>query len=107
LKLQAQPVTPKQREQFLLREIEGHIRRFAFANRLEARQINTELFRLYGKPRRSMRYGELENLFTHIKSEYSLGRPVRGTGIPRVPTQAQFVDSSEFDELFMRAFEKL
>ena len=54
-----------------------------------------------------MRYGELENLFTHIKSEYHLGRPVRGTGIPRVPTQAQFVDSNEFDYSFIGAFEKL
>ena len=80
----------------MLREIEGYIRRFAFANRLEARQINTELFRHYGKPRRSMRCGKLENLFTHIKSEYPLGRPVHGTGTLRVPTQAQFVDSSEF-----------
>jgi hypothetical protein len=100
-------ITPWHRERFLLREIEGHIRRFAFANRLEARQINTELFRHYGKPRRSMRYGEPENLFTHIKSEYPLARPVRGTGIPRVPTQAQFVNSSEFDDSFMGAFEKL
>jgi hypothetical protein len=54
-----------------------------------------------------MRYGELENLFTYIKSEYPLGRPARGTGIPRVPTQAQYIDSGEFDDSFMGAFEKL
>jgi len=90
----------------LLREIEGHIRRFAFANRMEARQINTELYRSFGKPRRSMRYGELENLYEHIRREYPLGRPVRGTGITRVPTEPQFVDGSEFDDSFLNVFSK-
>ena len=105
--LNTQPVTPKQREELLLRDIEGHIRRFAFANRLEPRQINTEIYRKFGKPRRSMRYKELQKLLLHIVREYPLGQPVRGTGIERVPTQAQFVDSSEFDDSFVGIFEKL
>jgi superfamily II DNA or RNA helicase len=106
-KLNAQPVTPKQREELLLREIEGHIRRFSFANRLDPRVINTELFKHYGKPRRSMRYAELERLLDHTRLHYPLGRIVRGTGIPRVPTQAQFVEADKFDDSFMNVFEKL
>lgn len=104
--LNTQAATPKQREESVLRDIEGHIRRFAFANRMQPRDINTELFRLYGKPRRQMRYTELIRLHADIKQRYPLGRPVRGSGIERLPTQATFVDSSEFDDSFMSAFER-
>ena len=43
---------------------------------------------------------------THIRREYPLGRPVRGTGIPRVPTEPQFMDGSEFDDSFLNVFSK-
>jgi superfamily II DNA or RNA helicase len=105
-KLNSQPATPKQKEEALLRDIEGHIRRFAFDNRLQPRDINTELFRTFGKPRRSMRYPELEKLFVHIRKEYPQGRIVRGTGVARLPTQATFVDSDQFDDSFMDQFER-
>lgn len=36
---------------------------------------------------------KVKNMLVHIKIEYPLGWPVRGTGIPRQPTQAQFVDT--------------
>jgi superfamily II DNA or RNA helicase len=106
LNINMQPKTPKQQEDDLLREIEGHIRRFAYTNRMEARQINTELFRHYGKPRRQMWYNELVKVLEHVKNEYPLGRIVRGTGIPRLPTKAEFVDASEFDDSFMDVFER-
>ena len=95
--------TPRQQEESILREIEGHIRRFAFMNRLQARDINTELFREWGRPRRQMRYKELEALHQHIKQRYPLGRVTRGSGIERVPTQATFV---ELDDEFMQAFKR-
>jgi superfamily II DNA or RNA helicase len=96
--------TPKQKEEALLSEIESHIRRFAFTNRLQPRDINTELFREWGKPRRSMRLGELQKLYTHIRNKYPNGKPIRGTGIERVPTQATFHDAGSFDSSFMDVF---
>ena len=54
-----------------------------------------------------MRYRELEKELAHIKIEYPLRKPVRGTEIPEVTTQTQFVDSSEFDDSIMEVFEKL
>lgn len=96
--------TPKQKEESLLSEIEGHIRRFAFTNRMQPRDINTELFREWGKPRRSMRLEELEKLYAHIRKKYPNGKPIRGTGIQRVPTQATFLDPETFDDSFMDVF---
>jgi hypothetical protein len=84
--------------------IEGHIRRYAFANRLEARTINTEIVRDFGKGRRAMRLTELKNLYAHVKKAYPLGK-IRGTGKKRVPTKAKFVQSSLFDTGFMKGFE--
>jgi excinuclease UvrABC helicase subunit UvrB len=102
--LNATPKTPKQKEELVLREIEGHIRRFSFANRLDPWTVNTELVREFGKPRRSMRMPELLKLLRHINKVYPLGRPIRGTGRPRVPTQAEFVQNGLFDTKFMKGF---
>ena len=99
------PRTPKQIEEDLLRQIEGHIRRFAFANRLEARSINTELVRKFGKGRRSMRLSELQNLMSFIRREYPLGRIIRGAGKKRVPVQAEFQQAETFNTGFLRGFE--
>ena len=105
-RLNPQFQTPKELENQILRDIEGHIRRFAFANRMEAREINTELFREWGRPRRQMRYKELQALFDHVQRKYPMGS-IRGTGKERLPTQAEFVDPSEFDDSFMDVFERL
>ena len=103
--LDATPKTPKQKEETLLREIEGHIRRFSFANRLDPWKINAELVREFGKPRRSMRMPQLKKLMHHILKTYPLGRIVRGTGRPRVPVRAEFVQQELFDAKFMKGFE--
>lgn len=102
--LDATPKTPKQKEKLILREIEGHIRRFSFANRLDPWTVNTELVREFGKPRRSMRMPELLKLLRHIEKVYPLGRPTRGTGIARVPTRVEFVQQDLFDAKFMEGF---
>jgi hypothetical protein len=96
--------TPKQKEELILREIEGHIRHFSFANRLDPWTINAELVREFGKKRRSMRMPELLKLLTHIEKVYPLGKPIRGTGKTRVPTRAEFVQQELFDTKFMEGF---
>jgi superfamily II DNA or RNA helicase len=98
------PLTPKQEEETILRKIEGHIRRFAFANRLEARTINTELVRQFGKSRRSMPLTELKSLLMHVQKVYPLGVIVRGTGKPRLPTKPEFVQTELFTTEFMEGF---
>lgn len=103
--LNATPKTPKQKEELILREIEGHIRSFSFANRLDPWTVNTELVREFGKKRRSMRMPELLKLLRHIEKVYPLGKPIRGTGITRVPKRAQFVQQDLFDAKFMKGFE--
>jgi hypothetical protein len=52
----------------LLRDIEGHIRRYAFANRLEPRDINTELVRDSASPGGRCAMPRLR-IFGHISSE--------------------------------------
>lgn len=97
------PLTPKQEEEAILRQIEGHIRRYAFANRMEARTINTELVREFGKGRRQMRLAELNKLYVFVQKHYGLGT-IRGTGRKRVPTKARFVQASLFDTGFLNGF---
>jgi superfamily II DNA or RNA helicase len=90
--------TPKQREEALLRDIETHVRRFTFTNYLQPGAINSQLFQEFGKPRRSMRYNELERLFAYIKDHFPLGRPVRGTGIARPSATVTPVQSALFND---------
>jgi superfamily II DNA or RNA helicase len=90
--------TPKQREEALLRDIENHVRRFTYANRLQPGEVNSQLFQEFGKPRRSMRFNELERLFDHIQNHFPLGRPVRGTGITRESPAVTPVQSNLFSD---------
>lgn len=96
--------TPKQREEALLHDIETHVRRFTFANRLQPGEINSQLFQEFGKPRRAMRFNELEKLYKYITQHFPLGRPARGTGIERVPAEAKFVQADLFNSDFMGGF---
>ena len=100
------PLTPKQEEESILRLVEGHVRRFAFANRMEVRDINTELVRHFGKGRRKMRLWELNKLLSFVQKEYPLGIiAARGTGKPRLPTKPEFVQAELFTTGFMKGFE--
>jgi hypothetical protein len=99
------PLTPKQEEENILRAVETHIRRYAFANRLEARTINTELVREFRKPRRQMYLHELKYLLNHIYKAYPLGSVPRGTGTPRVSPRPEYVQAELFDTEFMKGFE--
>ncbi len=98
------PRTPKEEETHYLRLIEGHIRRFAFNNRMSPKDINFELVKEFGKGRRSMRLSELKKLYGFVRRHYSLGK-IRGTGRQRLPTKPEFVQSKLFNTDFMKGFE--
>lgn len=79
--------TQREIEANLLKQIESHIRTFAFQNRYNPKKINAEIYGYYGKKRRDMTVPELESCLSYIKWKYPLLN-IRGTGRPRVPAKA-------------------
>lgn len=80
-------LTISEQEDNLLKDIENHIRLYAFQNRYNPKRINGELFGHFGKGRREMTVAELEACIEYVRKTYPLDR-IRGTGRPRVPTRA-------------------
>lgn len=74
-------------EAALRKEIEIHIRTYAFQYRYNPKQLNIEVFNHFGKKRCDMTVPELTACLSHIKQVYPMGSG-RGTGRPRVPTKA-------------------
>lgn len=80
--------THRERETDLLQQIETHIRRYCFNNRINPKRLNSEVYQRFdGKPRRQMTIRELEKVLAWVRERYPIGY-IRGTGRPRVPTKA-------------------
>lgn len=79
--------TVSEQEGSLLKQIESHIRLWAFQNRFNPKRLNAEILNHFGKARREMTVPELEACLAYVKKTYPMGR-IRGTGRPRVPTKA-------------------
>jgi hypothetical protein len=78
--------TASEIESELLEAIDGHIQRYAYANRFNPKTINGQVYVYFGKPRRLMTIPELEICLKHVQQTYPLSF-VRGTG-HRVSTKA-------------------
>lgn len=77
-----EPITPKEQESILRREIEIHVRRFCRNNRVEQRQVNSEIKQHFGKARSDMNNAELALVMKHVKQHYPTGYQVRGRRPP-------------------------
>jgi hypothetical protein len=96
------PLTPTEIEAGLRKEIEDHVRKFAFINRYPIKQINAEVKNAFGKPRSEMTLAELKSAMSFIRDAYPLkGKSLvsfvsqpRGKG-KRVMTKAVEVNPPE------------
>lgn len=80
--------TPSEIEAELLLKIESHVRKYAYINRIKPIRINTELKDIFNKPRREMTHIELEKCLKHVRENYPINFPVRGSG-RRVQSRAE------------------
>lgn len=78
--------TASEIEAELLEAIDGHVQRYAYANRYNPKTLNGQIYEYFGKPRREMTIPELERCLRYVQQTYPLSF-VRGTG-RRVPTKA-------------------
>lgn len=81
------PITPKDQETTLRKQIENHVRLYSFKGRYQNGQINSEIIREFGKSRSEMTIPELKECLRFVQVKYDL-IDVRGRG-QRVPTKAQ------------------
>ena len=77
-----QPITPKQQESSLRREIEIHVRRYCQRNRVKQQSVNTEIKNHFGKSRQQMSNGELGVVLEFVQRNYPTGYQIRGRRAP-------------------------
>lgn len=77
-----QPITPKQQEASLRREIEIHVRRYCQKNRVKQQSINSEIKDYFGKSRQEMSNAELGLVLRHVQRNYPTAYQVRGRRHP-------------------------
>ena len=80
-------MTPSETEEDLLKQIETHVNRYGYRNRISPKRLNFEIFEHFGKSRRDMTVPELEACLAYVKSKYSMAH-IRGTGIERKSVKA-------------------
>lgn len=80
-------MTPSEKEADILKQIETHIRTWAYRNRYNPKKLNAEIFQHFGKPRREMTVSELIACLSYVKQTYNMDK-IRGTGQQRVPSKA-------------------
>ena len=78
-----EPITPKEQETDLRREIEKHVRQYCFTNRYKQERLNAEIKDHFGKSRTIMNNAELARVLSFVQQNYPNGYQVRGVR-PRV-----------------------
>jgi len=89
--------TIKEQEKEIRKQIESHIRQYAYKNRYDVKRLNAEIKSTFGNKRSNMSLSELKHTILYVKQNYPLtishdddykgkSKP-RGTG-RRVPTKA-------------------
>ena len=76
--------TPGEKEARIRKEIESHVRQFAFVNRYKNGRINGEIKKHFGKSRDHMTLRELERCLDHVRATYPLGGGPDRSPAPRV-----------------------